>query len=86
METILMVKDLKKHYVSRKQSSLFSRKKKVIEAVGGVSFELHKGEILGIIGESGCGKSTLGKLLLNLEKPTDGQILFQGTPTEKMIR
>ena len=49
-----------------------------MEAVGGVNFEVNEGEIFGIIGESGCGKSTLGKLLLDLENPTDGEILFQG--------
>lgn len=76
-EVMVEVKDLKKFYKARGQGGLF-RKKKYVEAVGGVSFQVKKGEILGIIGESGCGKSTMGKVLVNLEEPTGGEVLFQG--------
>jgi len=51
----------------------------LVQAVNNVSFDILPGEAFGLIGESGSGKSTLGRLLLRLEKPTDGQIMFEGT-------
>lgn len=52
--------------------------KKSLTAVNNVSLQIHEGEILGLVGESGCGKSTLGRLLMRLERPTEGQIFFEG--------
>ena len=51
-----------------------------LKAVDGVSFDIMRGETLGLVGESGCGKTTVGRTLLNLYKPTSGEILFDGKP------
>ncbi|MFG3050442.1 ABC transporter ATP-binding protein [Kitasatospora sp. NPDC048239] len=76
-EPILEVKDLVKHYPLT-QGIVFKKQVGAVKAVDGVSFELAKGETLGIVGESGCGKSTLAKVLMNLERATAGQVLFKG--------
>jgi oligopeptide transport system ATP-binding protein len=73
----LEVRDLVKHFPVR--GGLFSRKKNVVRAVDGVSFDVRRGETLGVVGESGCGKSTLGKVVMKLLEPTAGTILLGGT-------
>ncbi len=78
---IFEIKDLKKHYEIN--LGLF-KKPKIIKAVDGINFEVKKGEILSIVGESGCGKSTTAKLILKIEEPTDGQILFEGKDITKL--
>lgn len=70
MENIFTVKNLKKSYPLSKHT--------LLNALNDVSFEIIKGETLGLVGESGCGKSTLGKLLLGLEKCDSGEIIFHG--------
>ena len=74
-DLILQVSGLKVYYPMR--GSWF-RKKQYLRAVEDVSFTLHRGETIGLVGESGCGKSTLGKALVRLEKPISGQILLKG--------
>ncbi len=75
-ETILEVTDLKKYFPIRQ--GVFRRQVGEIKAVDGVTFELHKGETLGLVGESGCGKSTVARTLLRLEEPTSGSAIFKG--------
>ncbi|MFD5083010.1 ABC transporter ATP-binding protein [Kitasatospora sp. NPDC058406] len=76
-EPILEVKDLVKHYPLT-QGIVLKKQVGAVRAVDGISFQLLRGETLGIVGESGCGKSTLAKVLMNLERATSGQVLFKG--------
>jgi oligopeptide transport system ATP-binding protein len=75
-EVVLKAENLVKHYPIK--SGVLRRTVGHVKAVDGVSFELYKGETLGIVGESGCGKSTLGRMLMRLEEPTDGKLIFDG--------
>ncbi len=76
-ETILSVENLVKHFPIT-QGVLFQRQIGAVKAVDGVSFELRRGETLGVVGESGCGKSTLARLLMRLETPTSGRATLEG--------
>ncbi|WP_410766074.1 ABC transporter ATP-binding protein [Haloferax sp. DFSO60] len=73
-ETLLEVNDLKTYY---EDGGLFGSQP--VKAVDGVSFEIEKGETLGLVGESGCGKSTLGRTLMRLEEATAGEVKLNGT-------
>jgi oligopeptide/dipeptide ABC transporter ATP-binding protein len=77
MTPLLEVRDLYKSYGGRQP---FRRSTRVVPAVQGVSFQVHEGETLGLVGESGCGKSTLARTLMYLEEPTSGEVFFQGKP------
>jgi len=79
---LLQVKGLKKYFDVT--GGVFSRKIGDVKAVDEVSFDVYKGEVLGIVGESGCGKSTTGKALLRLIEPTEGQVLFEGKDITKL--
>lgn len=74
--SILKVKGLKKHFPIR--SGFLSKPVAWVKAVDGVTLEVEKGEVLGLVGESGCGKTTLVNVLLKLEEPTSGEVLFDG--------
>ncbi|MCE7082146.1 ABC transporter ATP-binding protein [Streptomyces sp. ST2-7A] len=82
-EPILEVRDLVKHFPLTR-GVLFRRQVGAVKAVDGISFELFRGETLGIVGESGCGKSTVAKLLMNLEQPTSGGIFYKGEDITKL--
>jgi oligopeptide/dipeptide ABC transporter ATP-binding protein len=73
---VLEVRDLKKHFPLR--HGLTSRLAGKVHAVDGISFDIHRGETLGLVGESGCGKSTAGKAVLKLVEPTSGTIRLDG--------
>ena len=77
---LLEVRDLKVHYPLRGSFAerLVGREAGSVKAVDGVSFELRRGEVLGLVGESGSGKTTLGRTLLRLVEPTEGSIVYDG--------
>jgi peptide/nickel transport system ATP-binding protein len=75
-DPLLAVRDLEKHYPVR--SGLFRRVTGHVKAVDGVSFTVHEGETVGLVGESGCGKSTTATTALGLEEPTGGAVYFDG--------
>ena len=74
---LLRLTELTKHFPQFRQT-LVKRPDNPVRAVDGVSFELRKGQTLGLVGESGCGKSTVGRTLLRLLEPTSGKIEFEG--------
>jgi oligopeptide transport system ATP-binding protein len=73
---LVEVRDLVKHFPVR--GGILQRTIGMVQAVDGVSFEIRRGETLGLVGESGCGKTTVGRLLLRLIEPTSGTITFDG--------
>lgn len=76
MDKVLEVKGLKKYFPLK--SRLFSGEKSYVRAVNNVSFDLYKGETLGLVGESGSGKSTTGRAILRLLEPTAGKVIYRG--------
>jgi len=71
-ENILEIKNLKKYFPVKGQNTEF------VKAVDGVSLNIKRGEVLGLVGESGCGKSTLVNTVLCLTQPTEGEVIFDG--------
>src|ERR1700750_306460 len=86
--SLISIRDLKVHF-DMGGGGLFDKlfgagpTKRIVKAVDGVSFEILKGETLGLVGESGCGKSTLGRALLQLIRPTSGSVLLKGADLTK---
>ena len=75
---LVQVKGLKKHFPITR-GILVQRQVGAVKAVDGVTFDIYRGETLGLVGESGCGKTTAGRTILQLYRPTAGQVTFDGT-------
>ena len=83
MESLVQVRGLKKYFPIT-QGILIQREIGAVKAVDDVSFDICRGETLGLVGESGCGKTTTGRTLIQLYKPTAGQVLFEGEDLTQM--
>ena len=81
-DTLLRVEDLEMHFPIYR--GVFQRKVGAVRAVDGVTFDIKRGETLGLVGESGCGKSTTGRTILQLYKPTNGNVHFEGSNLLKL--
>ena len=77
-QVLVQVRGLKKHFPITR-GILIQRQVGAIRAVDGVTFDIYRGETLGLVGESGCGKTTTGRTILQLYRPTAGQVIFDGT-------
>ena len=82
MTTLISIRSLKKYFPIHE--GFLSKNTKTVKAVDGVSLDIDRGEILGLVGESGCGKTTLGRMSINLIKPTSGEIIFGGVDILKL--
>jgi oligopeptide transport system ATP-binding protein len=82
---LLEVRNLKMHFPVT-EGVMFRKVVATVKAVDDVSFSLRPGETLGLVGESGCGKTTTGRCILQLEKPTAGEIIFEGEDLSKLDR
>jgi oligopeptide/dipeptide ABC transporter ATP-binding protein len=84
-DELLVVDNLKKHFpVTR--GIIFQKEVASVKAVDGITFNVKKGETLGVVGESGCGKSTMARCVMRLLEPTDGRIIFDGRDITELSR
>ncbi|WP_294345791.1 ABC transporter ATP-binding protein [uncultured Clostridium sp.] len=83
-DVLLKVENLKKYFPIK--GGVMQRTVGYVKAVDGVSFEIKRGETLGLVGESGCGKSTTGRTILNLLEKTEGKIYFEGKDLDELSK
>lgn len=76
-EILIEVRNLKKYFPIKK-GIVFQKRVGDVKAVDDISFEIYRGEILGLVGESGCGKTTTGRTMIHLMEPTDGKVFYDG--------
>jgi len=81
---LIALEGVKKYY--KVSSGSFGDQSQTVKAVDGIDFTIFEGETLGLVGESGCGKSTLGRVIIRLEKPTAGRVLFRDKNIPDMSR
>ena len=89
MDNLIEVKDLVKYFPVR--TGVFSRISAWVKAVDGITFNIKRGETLGLVGESGCGKTTTGRCIIRLIEPTSGKIMYNGedlltATTERLLK
>ena len=77
-EVLLEIKNLKQYFNEGKRNE--------VRAIEDISFDIYKGETLGLVGESGCGKSTTGKAIIKLNDITSGEILYEGQDIQKISK
>ncbi|MGD8190682.1 ABC transporter ATP-binding protein [Brevibacillus ginsengisoli] len=82
VETLLEVKEMKVYFPGK--SGMFQKSKTIVKAVDDITFDIKPGETLGLVGESGCGKSTTGRAIMQLVKPTSGEVNFAGIPMSSL--
>ncbi|WP_158055571.1 dipeptide ABC transporter ATP-binding protein [Halorussus halophilus] len=94
-DPLLDVTNLKKHFsagdgflgnltLARADGGMPTLERQYVKAVDGISFDIHEGETVGLVGESGCGKSTVARTVLKLLEPTDGEVYFDGQPLHEL--
>lgn len=85
-KVVVQLHNVRKHYLQKAMNIRNEKRQRhqVVKAVDGVSLELRRGEILGLIGESGCGKSTLARMMINLETPDEGDVIIDGINTRQV--
>ena len=82
-QTLVQVRNLKMHFPVT-EGAIIPRVVAHVKAVNGITFDIKKGETLGLVGESGCGKTTTGRCILQLEKATSGEIIYDGKDLTKL--
>ena len=83
-KSLLSIQEVKKYF--RVRGRVLSSRHHEVKAIDGVSLNIHKGETLGLVGESGSGKSTMGRMIMRLETPTEGRILFDGEDINRLSK